>query len=151
MVRDYGIKAKQWIPARFTVTNGDVPILTDEQMAEDVLWYVQKHDWVTYAELSARYGPQASGDIAHVLDAKNWVFWLGMSQQFADAIRRCHETGCIHPHATVPLTYLLDGEVPSLPVVKRNVVYSKPHWMPVTYRAGASCGHKDCPSILNNG
>lgn len=122
------------------------PPLDAQEMAEDMLWYVQGHDWVTYVELQRRYGDQAKGELCIENPTKNVIFWTGMSNLFLDAMDLLHTEKAIHPHAAEFLTYMIDGGLLPLPLVKSGRAYKKPHWFPLCFRPHAACDMKDCPT-----
>jgi len=123
--------------------------LTLDEMADDILWYVETRDWVTYAELTRRYGEQAKGDYQHHMPSMNIIFWPGMSEKFVEALEALSQSKPkrIHPHPSSLLVYLIDGGMLELPLARRPPKngYKKPHWAPMSFRPGPRCDHSDCP------
>lgn len=134
--------AKEWVN-RFE----PVPELNQQQMMEDVVWYIQHYDWVSFAELAHRYGDQGKGD--HFLNvAENVVLWVGLSDRLCTSIIELMQSKEIHTHSALLLTYMVDGELLRLPIAKRPPAggYKKPHWLPATLRSGPFCEDKNCPA-----
>lgn len=60
---------------------------------------------------------------------------VGISKPAVDAIIRLIKAERIRYELTEPLNYLIDGKVPSLPVVSSRPPYKKPVWIPVVFNA----------------
>jgi hypothetical protein len=64
---------------------------------------------------------------------ENLVLWSNWNEDATEAITRLFNEGQVELRTTNPLTYWIDGKVPSFPVAKSpNRKYRKPHWLPVT-------------------
>ena len=99
-------------------------------LEESILEFVkQRGGGVTFAELSAL--PGFAGEKEMVNEEYNHVLWSGISDEFIDALKALRTKLSIRP--TSYLTYLADGKLLSLPLVKRPVKYKKPRWLPVTF------------------
>ncbi|MBV6341470.1 hypothetical protein [Candidatus Magnetobacterium casense] len=125
----------------------DIPILTTEQMKEDIVWFIKHRDYVSFAEIINRYGEQAKGEESILNNQYNIILWANMSSILADSILSLIKDGDIHKHPASLLTYLADGMLPTFPMVRRlpRIAYKSPRWLPVCFRPGASCGEKECP------
>jgi hypothetical protein len=69
-----------------------------------------------------------------ILSTSNYgdiYFWVGMSQDFADAIIELKEEEKIDFEACGLGIYLLGGKVLKFPIVGKKKIYDKPHWLPV--------------------
>ncbi|HUV51641.1 MAG TPA: hypothetical protein VMW64_01025 [Dehalococcoidia bacterium] len=145
------MNARQWIDPWIDPFKRETPRLTEEQMLEDILWYVQTRDWVTPVELRGRYGERGTGDHALTLGT-NLIVWTGLSESLVTAILRLLEKREIHAHPVSWLTYLIDGGGLKLPLAKRPPKrgYTREHWAPLAFRMGPRCGLKDCPGNRNS-
>ena len=88
----------------------------------------------------AELGLDPSGDFALIAPAMpghhddNLLIWVGVSQEFCDAFWEVHRADVIRFAQTEPFVYLIDGKVPTLPLVKRPPKggYREPHWLPLS-------------------
>ena len=138
-------KGKQWIEGHPET----LPVLSIEQMKQDILWYVAQYDYVSLAELARRYGAQAQGD--HAIEIQeNLLIWANISGTFSDALLQLRKEGAIHIHPSSVLVYFVDGMTLKFPIAKRPPPggYKEPHWIPVTLRPGPFCRANDCPKRL---
>ena len=144
--------------------------LSAEEMAEDLVEFLATQfnagsGGCTFIELQRRYGSQMKGDITLAVD--NAVLWSDLSEKFCDAFDKLgimdkeRELGLkekrahIHPVQTqlggIPLPYLLEGAINSLPIAKTPKDYKseKLHWFPVLFYGNSKCpkGTKGCPEI----
>lgn len=109
-----------------------------KMLKDKILELVEARQYVTYAEFE-RFFPEHKEDpplsrLVHG-SVKNIIYWIGMDQEFADAVAELTVEKLIFMHPTPPLTYLIDGAGLALPLVKRPPKngYEKPHWLPVTF------------------
>jgi hypothetical protein len=96
---------------------------------------VLKNDNVSFAELSRLDG--FSGDRAILLEddkMSNIVLWPSISAEAADVVRAIIAEGEYEVKPTVVMTYVIDGVVPQMPLVKRARHYKEPHWLPCVFR-----------------
>ena len=63
--------------------------------------------------------------------AKNVIYWSGVSEEAITHISDLLKENKIKFTPANPLTYLMDGCSLSLPLVKKDVHYKTPHWLPV--------------------
>lgn len=108
---------------------------TKESYRSQVLTYLRKTDWVTFADLHRRFAGDANEPTEIVLPG-NRVVWRGMPQTLLDAIVELVEEGRL---AAVPghrSAYKKDGRILKLPVEKAIPPegHSEPHWFPVLLR-----------------
>lgn len=120
----------------------------------DMIEYVVKrYDYVSFAELQGQLSwltwdkdlhltdddiPDISGEHALVSNAdENIIYWQGLSIEATDALIELLAAKRIFTHPASILSYLIDGQVPRLPIVKRfpKGGYKKLHWFPVVLRA----------------
>jgi hypothetical protein len=110
-------------------------------MKQQILDYVNRNDWVSFAELQTRIdGFKAAPDepameIGHGAFA-NIILWQGLSQAAVDALKELTVEGKLHWRTGSPLSYYCDGAALQLPIAKQAKSYSKPRWLPVFYRPG---------------
>jgi hypothetical protein len=106
---------------------------------EDIKSYVHKNDHVTFAELSNRINNFSGGGISICMNQNdNFVVWVDMTKDAADAINELIRENQIHITAAGFITYLTDGRTLNLPLAQGNYQYKTPHWVPVLLRPGAN-------------
>jgi len=89
---------------------------------------------VTFIELQRAVGEEGSGKCAICAGSNpNIVFWMGMSPEFTEAHNQLHKEGFFETHQTQVLVYMVDGQVPDMPLATSNYKYKEPHWLPVTH------------------
>lgn len=121
-------------------------------LADALVALVIKRDHVTFVEAErelAQDGAPCSGDVVIAASSDpHLVVWAGMSQEFADAVELARAGGRLHFVPTQHLTYLIDGQVLTLPLAQRppDRGYRTPHWLPVVMRPGPAAaperGHR---------
>jgi hypothetical protein len=99
-------------------------------MARAVLDLVRRCPGTSWVEL-CRFIEGARGERA-VFAGRNVLLWNGISQELIDAVTSLHEAGLIEVKASIPLVYMVDGEIPTLPWARRVPVdgYALPRWLP---------------------
>jgi len=80
--------------------------------------------------------PGFSGEQDYWDPTKNWVFWQRVSLGFILAIHELVRDGIIDVQVTSPTVYLIDDCVLDLPLVKRDVKYKTPSWVPLAFNKG---------------
>lgn len=75
----------------------------------------------------------------------NIIIWVGVNQDFIDALQELMTEGKIEMRSTAMLTYLVDGESLSLPLATRSYNYKKPHWLPMCVNLAPEYSHKKSP------
>lgn len=87
---------------------------------------------VSFAEMSRIDG--FNGTLSMCLGGnENVILWSDMSQEAIEAIKQILDEGEYKMVPTQAMVYWIDGLVPSLPTVKRNMVYKTLHWLPVSF------------------
>jgi hypothetical protein len=89
-------------------------------------------DGLTFVEL-LQYIPYLKGGCAYGMSDRNIIYWNGLSEQCISTLAELINSRTVRITSTMPLTYMIDGVVPNLPVAKSNRVYKNPHWAPVTF------------------
>jgi hypothetical protein len=101
-------------------------------------------DNISFAELARLEG--FAGDqelfLNAATDTSNIVLWSGVSPEAADALKVLFEQGECHFRPTSVLTYLCDGMMLKLPLVKRSRHYKTPHWCPCVLKPGRQTGEQ---------
>lgn len=95
--------------------------------------YIQQHNGTSFVELS-REIPGFKGSLAWGMAEKNTWFWHTLSEAAIDAMTELLDEGKIKMTATQPLIYMIDGQLPGMPVAKstsRN--YKSERWLPVLF------------------
>jgi|ERR1051326_555600 hypothetical protein len=101
-------------------------------------------DHVSFAELSRIDG--FKGNLALVLDKNpNIILWTGMSEAAVASLNALLKEDYCHIHPTTTLVYMIDAQMPQMPLAKSNRKYKDPHWAPVTLKLGARCNETNCP------
>lgn len=90
---------------------------------------------VSYSRLSEIPGFKGELSLAHPTFQKV-LYWQGISQEAASAIRELIDSGQLRHAPTDELAYLAQGEPLSLPIFTPQLVHNAaeletPHWMPV--------------------
>ena len=102
-----------------------------------LLDHIKNHPGATFVELQwagERAGFQMRGNMELGNDAGgHMILWLGMSEQFCQAIRALLESGQVGLKYADRLIYLVDGATLPLPVAVRPPKngYKTDHWLPV--------------------
>lgn len=117
------------------------------RLADAIEAYVRQYDWVTFVELGRRLDPYFDLKGSWALEvAPNVILWLGMSQQFVDAVEELRHAKRVWAWPSSFLTYMIDGGGLKLPLAKRipKTGYKKERWLPVTLRVHefAKGGHE---------
>jgi hypothetical protein len=113
-------------------------------LKEDIWDYVQRTDYVSFAELDRRFGEtyEMDGDYGIELGAlpNAWV-WSGMSEEYAQAIIELRNEGRIQYESASELVYFFDGGMLQMPIARRlrKDGYMQPRWLPVTIRPASKC------------
>jgi hypothetical protein len=89
-------------------------------------------DGLTFVEL-LQHIPYLNGNFVYGTRDTNIVYWNGVSEQCIKSLADLVDAGIIRRMSTLPLTYLIDGIVPNLPLAKSIRKYKKPHWAPITF------------------
>ena len=116
-------------------------------LADDVAELINRRRHVSMIEIMKLAGDEGKGDIAIALK-DNMVLWEGLSQALVDVLDELKQKKLYHPHPTISLAYLMDGDILTLPIVKRPPKngYKKPHWLPVVLEPGQRCvNDPECP------
>lgn len=107
--------------------------------AEDIADFVrEKQGGVTFVELMMHFGPSATGNHSIGSPALNIWFWCGMSEGFVNALKDGVQRRLFHGRITTLATYLVDGQVLSLPIARDAQRYKRPHWAPTALYPGDS-------------
>jgi hypothetical protein len=128
------------------------PKLSAEELAADVLAYIESHDHVTFAELARKWPDEfTGGDLALLVhpDYPNMLLWSGVTEKGVAALDFVRPKTDLIP--TVLLTYLIDGATLKLPIAKSARKYKKPHWVPSVLRpkGAAKRGPKPAPGATS--
>lgn len=90
------------------------------------------NDFIVIEEMLEENNINFEGDsMIHTSNYGQILFWVNMSQDFADAIIELKEEEKIDFEACGLGIYLLGGKVLKLPIVEKKKIYDKPHWLPV--------------------
>ncbi len=104
-----------------------------DTMADCIETIVRYLNHVSFVELSRRVGGFDGSDFDFCLATdQNIVMWPGLSREAVEALDDVLARGTVKIKTTKCLTYLMDGQMPSLPLVKRppKSGYKHRHWLP---------------------
>lgn len=107
------------------------------RLDDAIVEYVRRMDWVSFPELERNLKPylDCRGDWALTTkENSNVIFWCGMSRPFFDLISGLLTAQRVHLHQASMLTYMIDGGMLKMPLVKSVKPYKTPHWLPVCLR-----------------
>lgn len=108
--------------------------MTPDQIDETIFDLVQRRQHVSFVEIQTRArkaGIPADGTWAMTLDGYEYIIlWEGLSDELYCALKRLIEGRRLWLHLAAPLTYYIDGVVPSLPTCKSPSV-TRDSWLPV--------------------
>ena len=117
----------------------------NETLAEDILEYVRKMDYVSFPELlrhmEGRH--EVKGKFSIIMEAdENLVLWYGLSENMCEVLHDLRRGGLIKYQPSSLLVYMIDGGMLTLPLAQRppKVGYKEPHWLPVTIRPTTNLG-----------
>lgn len=111
-------------------------------MEEEILEFVRQNRHVSFVELLHKLGQPARGTAALELNGEkfsNIVLWLNCSMEFIEAIKNLLDRKLITLNSASLLSYLIDGELLTLPIAKRERHYKKPHWAPMVLNPVEPC------------
>ncbi|MDJ0785432.1 MAG: histidine phosphatase family protein [Myxococcota bacterium] len=110
--------------------------LRPEQLADRVLEFVHREDWVTFAALHKKFAGDAREETEIAL-AGNRVVWSGLPRPLVDAILMLLDAGRLAAIPGHTSAYKKDGRLLSLPVEKAPPAeaHTTPHWFPVVLRS----------------
>lgn len=105
----------------------------------EILEMVQSRGNVTFVEVQNM--PGGDGHYEIVLgEGPNVILWQGLSKEAADAVIGLRSEGAIHYVPTPTLTYIIDGAILRLPIVKSPKAlargYKSERWLPVVIQPG---------------
>lgn len=105
-----------------------------------VIDYVNKKDFVTFAELTNR-GILEEGDcLIGSGEIENLVYWSGISEDSVDAMSHVFKSGLVSKVPATKLLYMIDGIYLDLPIMDRipkGMRFPVEHWIPVCLRPAA--------------
>jgi hypothetical protein len=87
---------------------------------------------LTFIEL-LKFLPYLKGDYSYWTGNENIILWEGLSEQCIGVLAALLRANKISIQPASERTYLADGGILRLPLVKANRRYKKPHWLPVTF------------------
>lgn len=93
-----------------------------------------KKTGISFVELTQAVGEDAKGDFTTGngdLDPLNICMWLGVSREFNAALKAIQVEGVIEFKSASVLTYMIDGQLPNVPLARGMRKYKTLHWLPV--------------------
>lgn len=113
-------------------------MITDNPLVDAILGLTDELNHVSFAEVNRRLdelGLAHTGESALTsseLDALNIVVWVNMSTEYVRAVSEVLRSGTVVLRPASFLSYLVDGEFPTLPIVTKEPLrrYKEPHWLP---------------------
>lgn len=120
----------------------DIQELTEDAktIRNAILAYMDKLDYVSFAELQHNLNRHYDGDIPSLEGDRaitapgrpNTIIWASMSRDFVAAVLSLVDEKKVFFHSTQYLVYLVDGTALTFPIAKRphpTRDYKKPHWL----------------------
>lgn len=105
-----------------------------KQYKDIIVDYCKDHEGVSFAELNREFekaGLEYKGDyVVQSNKLENIVYWQGWNKEAATAIQELLKDDVVRLEPCQVFIYMIDGEFPDLPVVKREPSYKTPHWLP---------------------
>lgn len=116
-----------WLQA--TATYSDAAV---KEIEQQIVGYVTQRGDATIAEITRQLLPEERGEWQLEL-VPNVVIWLGLSRPLCLALQNLVKSGRLSLVPASRLGYMADGEVLTLPTVRRPPKdgYRHPHWLPV--------------------
>ncbi len=116
-----------------------------EQIKFAVLDYIRKNDYVTHTEIERIFeenGFNYKGDLMDCSSlCENVIFWNGWNLEAYQIMQDLLLDDLVYRDVADPVVVLTMGKALDLPMVKRNVQYKTPHWLPVMYRPVREAGN----------
>jgi hypothetical protein len=113
--------------------------MTDNSELKDkVCEYISEHRGVTFVELERLLSDEIEvrGEY-NITSSKddNIIFWINVSEQFADIINELIASGRVDISATRPFVYAVDGKQIAMDTAKQPPKdgYKNPHWLPLQF------------------
>ena len=105
----------------------------------EVYRYIRENEGTSYVELEnlfTRLGFYWQGNLEICSDVNdNVIFWTGWNKDAIEVINSLQREGLIYKVPGEPFIYYIDGKALTLPIVRRNIQYKTPHWLPVLFAA----------------
>ena len=105
----------------------------------EVYRYIRENEGTSYVELEnlfTRLGFNWQGNLEICSDVnENVIFWAGWNKEALEVINSLQREGLIYKVPGEPFIYYIDGKALTLPIVRRNIQYKTPHWLPVLFAA----------------
>jgi hypothetical protein len=109
-----------------------------EKVKQVVLEYIRENERVSYVEIEnifKKCGFDYEGNLDLVNANCNMViFWGGWSADAFKMLSELKQAGAIYSSPTQLLTYLSYGKTLNYPLVRKDIQYKKPHWLPTVFR-----------------
>lgn len=105
----------------------------------EVYRFIKNNEGTSYVELENLFtslGFDWKGDLEICSDVcSNVIFWTGWNKEAIEVINSLQREGLISKEPGQPFIYYIDGKALTLPIVRRNIQYKSPHWLPVLFTA----------------
>jgi hypothetical protein len=105
----------------------------------EVYSYIKQNEGTSYAELEnlfTRLGFNWKGNLEIYSDVcDNVIFWTGWNKEAIELINDLQREDLISKVPGQPFIYYIDGKALNLPIVRKNIQYKTPHWLPVLFTA----------------
>jgi hypothetical protein len=109
------------------------------ELKERIYRYVMDMDHCSFVEVEKLAGPEHAGNQCMHHGDQHTIVWVGMSAELADVViellndKKVELMPCLSFVGGMPLVYITDGKLLSLPLVKRKLLgYKEDHWLPCT-------------------
>jgi len=105
----------------------------------EVYRFIKNNEGTSYVELENLFtslGFDWEGDLEIYSDVcSNVIFWTGWNKDAIEVINSLQREGLIYKVPGEPFIYYIDGKALTLPIVRKNIQYKTPHWLPVLFAA----------------
>ena len=109
-----------------------------QDIKQKVLEYIRKNDYVSYVELEWLFDKLGfdyhGGYEIYSPVNDNVVFWTGWNEKAIGILNDLKSENLVTQEPAQPIIYLIDGGCMEYPLVRSNVNYKTPHWLPIVYR-----------------
>jgi hypothetical protein len=103
-------------------------------LKESIYDYIASTQTISVCEINRRFGSGENNMFLGDPD-KNILVGFDMRADVVDALGELSNENRIDMQITVPLIYMIDGGIPTLPVAKQlpKNGYKKLHWLPIVF------------------
>ena len=114
-------------------------MIDESKLFNDVLDYIKRRPTTSFAEL-AREWPEHFKDGEWAMEFRgekhsNIFMWFSCSDAACDIFDEFQKHKHVQMDVASPLTYMIDGAMPNVPLAKSKRHYKTQRWLPVVFTA----------------